>query len=120
MKCIECDNQRNANRGDGRLRTRCKDCWNKYCRINRINHLKYFSDYINNYIADKRLNDDFKKHNNTINNKSNKKAISELKDSYIKNRITNGKKWGEDFSELIESKRLLIKIHRHGKNRVQH
>lgn len=117
MKYIECDNERNASRGNGRLRTRCRECWNKYSRIAQKKHKDYFAAYLKKYIPE------WRKENKgylEINNRSNKKAIAELKESYLKNRVMDGKSWNEELREFIEIKKTIIKIHRYGKHRVQH
>lgn len=115
MKCIDCDNERNIWRGDRGLRTRCRLCWNKYCNKKRVGHLDYYAKYLNNYTKSKRKNDDYRTKNNEINNKSNKKAIKELRDSYIKNRIMDGKSWDNSFQEFIDIKKTILQIKRHGR-----
>ena len=75
MKCITCDNERDIYRGGGYLRTRCRICWNKYCKDNKYKHKAYFAAYLKEYIPEWRKKN---KSYLVVNNKCNKKAIKEL------------------------------------------
>lgn len=112
--CIQCGNKRNISRGDGRLRTRCRTCWNAYCGSKRKNYLEYQRDYHREYtpIYNKRNPEKYIE----ANNKSNKKARVELKDSYVKNILFKSKKQVEVDYELIELQRALLKLKREIKN----
>ena len=115
MKCIECDNERDLIRSDGYFRTRCRKCWNKYCKNNKINHKEYYANYMKKYIPNwRKTNKSYLKYNN----KSNKKAISELKNSYLKNRVMDGEAWNDGMKDFLEIKKAIIKIYRVWKKRI--
>lgn len=113
VKCIECGNERDSPRGDGGLRTRCRICWNAFCRENRKKHLEYNRVYHRKYTPKYNI---LNRKYLEINNRSNKKAIAELKDSYVKNVLFKNKKSFEVDYELIELQRSLLKLKREIKN----
>lgn len=51
-----------------------------------------------------------------INNRSNKIAIAELKDSYVKNRLFKGRKSHPVSTEVMEAQRTLLILKRALKN----
>ena len=112
--CIKCGGKRDISRGDGRLRTRCRICWNEYCGSKRKNHLEYQRDYHREYMP--KYNKRHPKKYIEANNKSNKKARVELKDSYVKNILFKSKKSFKVDYELIELQRTLLKLKRQIKN----
>lgn len=116
MKCIDCENERDViriDRGKERLRTRCRICWNKYSRKCQLNHKDYYSKYIGRWTKEKIKSDNKKKRIvYAVNNKSNKKAIKQLSDSYIKNSIMKGRAWDESMRCFIEIKRAIMQINR--------
>lgn len=111
--CIECGNERNIILKDGRLRTRCRLCWNRYSNEIRKKHLNYYAKYIRNYNSNRIKTDaEYREKVYAINNKSNKKAVQELKESYLKNRVMDGAAWNNEFKEFIEIKKSIIQIYR--------
>ena len=113
MKCITCDNERDIYRGGGYLRTRCRICWNKYCKDNKYKHKAYFAAYLKEYIPEWRKKN---KSYLAVNNKCNKKAIKELRESYLKNIVAGGKAWNENLRDFIDVKKFQIKILRYVRN----
>lgn len=119
-KCKICNYKRDSKKGYDRkgnpiLREFCKKCYNKKMREYKKTTCakEYFRKYIKNYMKARLCSDlVFKKKVYAINNKSNKKAISELKNSYIKNRLSNGKKHNPLHEPLIELKKESIKLNR--------
>lgn len=78
-----------------------------------MNNKEYYRKYLKEYMP--KYNKDNKKYLE-VNNRSNKKAIAELKDSYVKNRLFKGKKSHPVSPELIEAQRTLLKLKRKLKN----
>ena len=103
--CIDCGGERDLKRSDRGFRSRCRTCWNNYSRAIQKKHQKYYTAYLKIYQKGYRK---INKNYLATNNKSNKKAIFQLKDSYIKNRLKDK----NASQELIETKRLIIKIKR--------